>query len=185
MRHKKVVATLVGVCVVTCLLIGYAVAQDRRPMPPEQPSGRGSGFEPSGPAGRTYPSRSTGGRSPMSPDMAYGGPVPPGVPQAVERMSVALELVGRMREACFDPSTAGMIAIGGLKDDVRRTPKDAAADLEEQLAKTKTLGLRNAIRMELKELYKRLGEDEKLLKNLRAMLAENDEALQAKDKGLR
>jgi len=32
--------------------------------------------------------------------------------------------------------------------------------------------------MELKEIYKRTGDEKKALKNLRAMLAENDKAIQ-------
>ena len=69
-------------------------------------------------------------------------------------------------------------------DDTRnrsRKPKEVIEDLEAVLTKTKTLGLRNAIRMTLKDLYKGLGEDEKVLEHLRAMLAECDQALQ-KDK---
>ena len=71
-----------------------------------------------------------------------------------------------------------MIAIGDLKDAVRRKPKEIIEDLETRLKKTKTLGLRNAIRLTLKDLYKAQGADEKVLDHLRTMLAENDAALQ-------
>ena len=92
-------------------------------------------------------------------------------------MQRMLHLLDRMREVYFDEPMVAMIAIGSLKDDVKREPKAIAADFEAQLTKIKTLGLRNAIRMTLKDLYKAQGQDEKVLAHLRAMLAENDAAL--------
>ena len=99
-----------------------------------------------------------------------------------DRMGKFIGLVGAMKHVCFDPETAGVIAVGALKDDVRRKTADIAKDLEAQLAKTKTLGLRNALRLSLKDIYKKQEDDEKVLGHLRAMLAENDAALQAKKK---
>jgi len=184
MRHKKIVATLAGLCLVTSLVIGYAVAQDRgapgRPGPAV--GGPGAYGQPGGPSPRSP--AMPGGRG--APGMYPGGPGMPGmqrgVPQVVQQMSAVLHLIERMRDASFDPEVAGIMAVSGLKDDVRRNPKHVTADLEKQLAKTKTLGLRNAIRMTLKDIYKRIGEDEKVLDHLRAMLAENDKALQEEDR---
>lgn len=102
----------------------------------------------------------------------------PGPADMLEQIKPMFELLERMSEACFDEVTAAMIAIGGLKDDVRRKPAQITKDLETQLKSTKTLGLRNAIRMTLKDIYKAQGEDERVLGHLRAMLAENDRALQ-------
>ena len=102
-------------------------------------------------------------------------------PERAERMKLRLGLVKRLQKAAFDPGSAAMIAIGGLKDDVRRKQEDIAEDLETTLAKTKTLGLRNAIRMTLKDIYKKQGQDEKVLQHLRTMLAENDAAIQDKE----
>jgi len=98
--------------------------------------------------------------------------------RAMEEMDQMLEMVERMTEISFNSEMVAVIAIGGLKDDVRRNPKDVIRDLESVLRKTRTLGLRNAIRMTLKDLYKHTGQEEKLLDTLRAMLHENDEALQ-------
>ena len=103
-------------------------------------------------------------------------------PEVIGRMTSNLGLIEQMKRLCFDPAAAGLVAAGGLKDDVRRKSADVAKDLETQLAKTKTLGLRNAIRLTLREIYKRQDDDEKVLEHLRAMLAENDAALQAKKK---
>lgn len=98
--------------------------------------------------------------------------------EMLEQIDPMFELLERMSHACFDEVMASMIAIGGLKDDVRRKPEDVAKDLEAQLKSTKTLGLRNAIRMTLKDIYKAQGNDEKVLGLLRATLAECDKAIQ-------
>ena len=103
-------------------------------------------------------------------------------PQDIGRMTSNLGLIERMKRLCFDPAAAGLVAAGGLRDDVRRKYAEITKDLEAQLAKTKTLGLRNALRLTLRDIYKKQEDDEKVLKHLRAMLAENDAALQAKKK---
>lgn len=94
----------------------------------------------------------------------------------VEELGGQRALVGGMKEATFSPQTMGLVAIGGLKDDVKRPPAAIIGDLEELLAKTKTLGLRNAIRLILRDLYKQAGNNEKVLERLRALLKENDAA---------
>jgi len=96
-----------------------------------------------------------------------------------QQMGMMIEMLERLKHTCFDPTSAGMMAIGALKDDVRRKPAAVIKDLEDTLGMTKTLGLRNAIRLSLKDMYKAQGEDEKVLQHLRAMLAENDAAIQA------
>ncbi len=103
-------------------------------------------------------------------------------PEDIGRMTSNLGLIERMKRLCFDPAAAGLVAAGGLRDDVRRKYAETTKDLEAQLAKTKTLGLRNALRLTLRDIYKKQEDDEKVLEHLRAMLAENDAALQAKKK---
>ncbi len=92
--------------------------------------------------------------------------------------AVKIKLVGNMKETCFDPSAMGVIAVAGLRDEVLREPADIIEELENLLAQTKTTGLRNAIRLTLKDLYKAQGENEKVLQHLREMLQENDQAAQ-------
>ena len=102
--------------------------------------------------------------------------------EEAERMERMIQLIERLRDTCFDEPNAALIAIGGLKSEVRRKPEAIIDDLEQALDKTKTLGLRNAIRLTLKDIYKAMGKDDRVLDHLRAMLAENDEAIQARMK---
>jgi len=113
------------------------------------------------------------------PAMGPGGPMRPRpMPiEHAERMEQMLQLIKRMERVCFEPSTAGLIAVGGLKDEVPRRPGEIIEDLENVLSKTRTLGLRNAIRLTLKDLYKMQGNGKMVLKHLRAMVAENDEEM--------
>ena len=104
---------------------------------------------------------------------------PPRSPGARARKAVVqIKLVGSMKETVLDSAGMGLIAVAGLRDEVPRDPVKLADDLERQLTRTNTLGLRNAIRLTLKDLYKSLGKDEKVLDHLRQMLEENDAALQ-------
>jgi len=101
--------------------------------------------------------------------------------ERIEQMEQVMELVERMKDICFEPSTAGVIAIGALKDDTGLKPREVAELLEDVLEDTETLGLRNALRMSLKDLYAAQGDSKMTIKHLRAMLAENDEALMAEE----
>jgi len=108
-----------------------------------------------------------------------GGPMRPPYPQMnpeeyAERMGRMVGLIERMYQASFNPQSAGLMAIGGLTTDVQRDTKDVIADLENLLTQTKSLGLRNSIRLTLRDLYKEAGQSEKVLEHLRAMVAEND-----------
>jgi lipopolysaccharide biosynthesis regulator YciM len=100
----------------------------------------------------------------------------------IERTQGMLHLIQRMKLAAFEPDSAAVIAIGALRTDVQRDPKDMIKDFEDLLATTKTLGLRNAIRMTLKDLYRERGDKEKVLETLHAMIKENDVALQEQAK---
>ena len=118
------------------------------------------------------------GAAPGGPPASAGHP-PVFRPEQAERMERMMDMLQQFRRTAFDPGMAGMVAIGGLKDDVHRKPAEIINDLENQLTKTKSLGLRNALRLSLKDLYKAQAEDEKVLEHLRAMIAENDAALEA------
>ena len=112
------------------------------------------------------------------PTTPGGGAWRPTDPQA-EQMERMINMIRGMQRICFDPATSGMIAVGGLKDEVRRKPEDVIKDLEGLLMTTKTQGLRNALHMTLKDLYKGQANDDKVLEHLHAMVAENDAVLQA------
>ena len=98
--------------------------------------------------------------------------------EKAKQTEMKLDLIERMQKICLDPAAVALIASAGLKDDVSRSRTDIIADLEDLLAKTKTLGLRNAIRLTLRDLYKSTGNNEKVLEHLRAMLTENDAAIE-------
>ena len=97
--------------------------------------------------------------------------------EQLEQMGLMIEMVERLRHICFEPENAAMIAVGALKDDVPRRPQEVVKELEAALKRTRSLGVRNAIRMSLRDLYRHLDMHDQAMENLRRMLAENDEAL--------
>jgi hypothetical protein len=101
--------------------------------------------------------------------------MPPGLHGDMGNM---IQMIGHMGDAMFNPRIAGVIAIGGLKDAAGKKPAEKIKFFEAQLEKTKTLGLRNAIRMVLKDLYQANGDDDKVADQLKTMLEENDAAIQ-------
>ena len=188
-RKTKTVLAVLAAVLAAWLVVPYTLANDkerddrermerrerterreRMPQPPRAPRGRGGQMQ-FGPGGPAMGMRGGGGMPGMMG--GYARQVGPH-----ERMEQMMRLVERMRDVCFEPPSAAMIAIGALKDEVRRKPEDVIADLEEQLKQTQTLGLRNAIRLSLKELYKAQDQKEKVLEHMRAMLRENDKAIQ-------
>lgn len=174
MRRTNVILILTAMVLATAGLIGYALAQDRPGLPGREAGpghGRWQRREAPRPGPRPGPMdmRRWPGRRER----------PPMQVQEVERLGMMIGLIQRMKHICFDAEAAGVIAAAGIRDEVPRKAEDVVKDLEDQLAKTKTLGLRNAIRMSLKDIYKELGQNDKVLEHLRAMLAESDAALQA------
>ena len=174
MKRTNAILILMAMVLASAGLIGYALAQDR-------PAGPGREVGPApGPWPGREPARPRLPRRPM--DMRrWPGPRgrPPMETKEAERMGLMIGLIQRMKRICFDPEAAGVIAAAGIRDEVPRKPEEVIKDLEDQLTRTKTLGLRNAIRLSLKDIYKHLGQNDKVLEHLRAMLAENDAALQA------
>ena len=79
-------------------------------------------------------------------------------------------------EIAFEPVRAGLLAISALAE-IEAEPEERAGLFEELLGKTKELGLRNALRMVLNEIYTNAGATEEVVENLSAMLAENDAVL--------
>ncbi len=126
------------------------------------------GGAPTTPAQPPRPGAIPGGRYAPAP------PRPPGPEQVAQFVG----MLQHMKRLSFDSEMVAVVAVGGLKDDVRRKPPEVIKDLEAQLEKVKTQGIRNAIRLNLKDLYKHQGEDEKALQQLRLLIAENDKALQ-------
>lgn len=148
-----------------------------RPAPPETPPDR--------PPREGPPPRPGGGPRERGERVGpMGRPHPPRLnpEQYAEQMGRMVGLIEHMNRASFNPEAAGLMAIGGLRTDVDRDISEIIADLEEVLAKTKSLGLRNSLRLSLRDLYKETDQDEKVLATLREMVAENDKAIEASEK---
>lgn len=132
---------------------------------PPQPGGSG---ERPGPGGHGMARQPIGqlGQRPEPPDF--------------DRMGGMLGLVGKFRNICADPEAMGVYAVGTFKEEVKRKPAEMVREYEALLKDTKSLPLRNAIRLAMKDLYKAQGDDNKVLEVLRAIIAENDAAIQAR-----
>ncbi len=152
MKTRIAMPVIVTAVVAATLLATWAIAQPRPDAAPER----------EGPREGPRP----------------GQPTPPRPHEPMGQIRMMLGMVEHLKHVCFDPTTAGMIALGALKDDLPRKDDVIARDLEETLEKTKTLGLRNALHLTLKDLYKKQGETEKAVKHLQAMIVENDAAIQ-------
>ena len=90
-----------------------------------------------------------------------------------QQTDVKIQMVGSMKQTCMDPGAMALIAVAGLRDEVPRGVDEVIKEFEDLLVKIKSLGIRNAIRLGLKDLYKLKGENEKVLHHLRQMLIEN------------
>jgi hypothetical protein len=174
MTQKHVVTVGLALAVLAGAIGTYSLAQS------DKDSGTSARSAPKHPRHPARPVPGSGFRRPARPGMHSGSSDDPRRDFRTDRAArfqKMVQLLARMRGATFNPGEAGLIAIGGLKDDVRRKPEEVIADLESQLGKTKSLGLRNAIRLQLRDIYKARGDNAKLLELLKAMVSENDAAL--------
>jgi len=105
------------------------------------------------------------------------GEAPPRARRDVEHAVQRMKMVEILREMTSEPTIMGLVAVGGLKDNVEREPEAIIEILEDALERTKTLSFRNAIRLALRDLYQHTGRADRLVHNLRQMLAENDKAV--------
>lgn len=102
------------------------------------------------------------------------------VPQQKARETEAqINMVDRMKDTYFDPAAAGVVAIGAIKAELQRSGKNVTDELEKLLTNTRSLGLRNALHMTLRDLYQQAGNQAKVMEHLTQMLAENDAASMA------
>jgi len=79
----------------------------------------------------------------------------------VQQAEMRVKVVGSMKNTCFDPQAFGIIALGGLQNEVPQKAEVFARQLEEMLPGTYSQGLRNAIRLTLKDLYLEMKAPEK------------------------
>lgn len=164
-RKRSFTILACAVVAVSAMLACYALAQPRDPAPAD--------------------------RRPVRPDVLQTGDRPvlrdvPGAARPVERRRPGPEAisqfagaVGHLTGFCFDSKAVGVMAVGAMRDEVRQKPAELTKELEGLLGKVRTQGLRNAIRLTLKDVYRHQGDDEKVAEQLQALIAENDKALQA------
>lgn len=90
-----------------------------------------------------------------------------------QQTDVKIRMVGSMKQTVLDSAAMCLIAAAGLRDEVPRTADEVIKEYEGLLGKTKSLGMRNALRLGLKDLYKLKGDNEKVWHHLRQMFIEN------------
>jgi len=95
----------------------------------------------------------------------------------IAEMQLHIELLENMKETMFDPESCALIALGAITDDLDIELEQQITLLEQILEDTKSLGLRNAIRTALKDLYLEDERPEEALEILKEIIAENDEAI--------
>ena len=88
-----------------------------------------------------------------------------------------LELIELFGEVAFNPEQAAMVAIGTISEELNLQDSEVIKWFEGLLGKAKSLGVRNAIRMSLKDLYQKTQQKDKLKKMLIEMVLENDRAI--------
>ena len=133
--------------------------------------------------------------APVGPTPVLPGQVVPGGPGGIPRVPGGPGVIGTGRDgvdyealsaqadamksftgSLFDARSAAVTAVYALKDDLK--PEEAIKLFTARLEKTKVQGLRNAIHMALRDLYKDQGQDDKASDQLKAILDENAALLQ-------
>ncbi|MBN1941763.1 MAG: hypothetical protein JW849_00555 [Phycisphaerae bacterium] len=102
--------------------------------------------------------------------------LPPTPASQAREVKVRNIMLGDMAETCFDPEIMGIAAVGGLRTETPMEPKDQIQQFEDILSQTTSLGIRNAIRLTLKDLYLETGNIPKAREHLKKIIEENDKA---------
>jgi hypothetical protein len=104
-----------------------------------------------------------GGRGNFDPDNRRGGPTM----QQYEMLRSYIEVVDRFSKLAQDPQAAGVAAVVSASDLLRqRGPEKAIGYFNKVLPDVADPAVRRAIRIQLADLYKQVGETEKALEQL-------------------
>jgi len=95
----------------------------------------------------------------------------------LQEMQLHLELLEHMKQTTFDPESCALLAIGAVTDDLDIEPHRQIEVLRNMLERTRSLGVRNAIRTALKDLYLETEQPDECLELLVDMVVENDELI--------
>lgn len=164
--------------VVAALIIsGMAFAQQEPPPAQEHPGGkpppregRGPGGPggPGGPEGRRGPGMSPGGSGMGGPGM--GGENDPRMRQ-FEMLRGYLDAVDRYAKLSRDSVTSGIAAVVATADILRpRGTSGAIEHFNKVLPEVKNEAVQRAIRLQLVDLYKAAGQQDKALEELQKMM---------------
>ncbi len=169
------------------LLIGAlampTLGQERRPPRPPQDSGGGAGGGgPGGPDGP--PPDGPGGPDGGGPMGMGGGPMGGGFGrgpggqgmmrpemQKMEMLRGYIELVDRFTRLSRDPGTAGIAAVISASDMLKRRGPDTAINyFTKTLPDVKNEAVQRAIRIQLADLYKAAGQEDKAIEQLEILM---------------
>jgi len=154
-----------------------AVAQEGPPPPREGRDGP-PGMRPprdrdEGPEGRDGPRHDgpPGGLDGERDGPPSRGPGGPARGPDYDQMRGYMELVERYAKMARDPSSSGVAAVVASSDTLRRQgPKAAAEFFEKLLPDVKNETVARAIRIQLADLYRKAGMEEKALEQLKVLI---------------
>ncbi len=162
----------------------------QQPTPPPDQSQNEPGGPPPGDDNMEHPGGPQGGRGggmrrqpgpdrgpDRGPDMRgdqRGGPHQgPGDMNGFDRMRGYLDLVDRFSRLARDPAASGVAAVIAAGDILRPRGADATIDFyNKAMANTKNDTVKRAIRLQLVDLYRQSGQNEKALEQLNQLIAD-------------
>lgn len=142
-----------------------AQAQDRPPRPDDHRGGdrhdeRGPGGGLDGGVGGGPDARPDGSRPPMSPEM-----------RRFDMMRGYIDVVDRFSRLSRDPTTSGIAAVIAAADLLKARGADAGIEyFTKAMETTKNDAVKRAIRIQLAELYRNSGQQDKALEQLTELI---------------
>jgi hypothetical protein len=115
------------------------------------------------------------------PDGRQIGPqVTQDIPVLLQRLEHTRQIHRLFWETTLNPEKAGVVAVLQLENEFRQslTPEETVKILQDLLKGAKTQGLRNMLRVAIKDLCKRQGNSSQAIEQMVEMFKENDQALQ-------
>jgi hypothetical protein len=103
---------------------------------------------------------------------------PPSAKAMGQQSQEQIRTIVSMKQTCFDPQAMCVAALGCLRTETNQPPAELAKTLETLLAETKAVGVRNAIRLTLKDLYGQMGNMGKVKEHLEGIIKDNEKACQ-------
>ena len=173
MNRYRLITSMLSLLLIGALAMP-ALGQERRPPRPPQDGGAGpGGGGPGGPDGP--PPDGPGGPGGFGGGGPGGGgfdrgPGGPGM-QKMEMLRGYIELVDRFTRLSRDPGTAGIAAVISASDMLKRRGPDTAINyFTKILPDVKNEAVQRAIRIQLADLYKAAGQEDKAIEQLEILM---------------